>query len=87
MLVKSHLSYNGIIGMNIPNTMKEQVIDYERGQVLIMCSDGIRTRFDLQKYPGIFRYDLSILAAAIFKDYGRETDDMSVVVGRINVKG
>lgn len=83
--MKNHLSYNGIIGLNIPNTMKEQQWDNERGQILILCSDGIKTRFDLQKYPGIFRYDLSILAAAIFKDNARETDDMSVLVSRINV--
>lgn len=84
MVVKTHMSYNGIIGLSIPNTMKEQVLDGERGQIVMMCSDGIKTRLDLQKYPGIFRYDLSILAAAVFKDFSRETDDMSVVVGRIN---
>lgn len=83
--LKNHLSYNGIIGLNIPNTMKEQTWEHERGQIIILCSDGIKTRFDLQKYPGIFRYDLSILAAAIFKDNARETDDMSVLVSRINV--
>lgn len=85
LVVKNHMSYNGIIGLNIPNTLKEQEIVNERGQVIIMTSDGIRTRFDLQKYPGIFKYDLSIMAAAIFKDHARETDDMSVIVGRINL--
>lgn len=87
LMLKNHMAYNGIIGLNIPNTMKEQIIENERGQVIILCSDGIRTRFDLQRYPGIFRYDLSVLAAAIFKDYGRETDDMSIVAGRVNMNG
>ena len=82
---KNHMSYNGILGLNIPNTLKEQEIGHERGQLLIMCSDGIKTRFDLQKYPGIFKYDLSVLAAALFRDYARETDDMSVIVARINL--
>lgn len=82
-LSKTHMSYNGILGMNIPNSIKEHVINYERGHVLIMCSDGIRSRWELQKYTGIFRYDLSVLAAAIYKDYGRRTDDMSVLISRI----
>lgn len=81
---KNHMSYNGIIGMNIPNTLKEQVAPHERGQIIILCSDGIKTRWELQKYVGIFKYDLSILAAVIYKDFSRKTDDMSVMVCRVN---
>ena len=81
---KNYMSYNGVVGMNIPNTLKEQEADNERGQVLIMCSDGIKTRWELQKHTSIFKYDLSILTAVIYKDFGRKTDDMSVVACRIN---
>lgn len=81
---KNCLSYNGIIGMNVPNTMKEQQFDHEYGQVIIMCSDGIKTRWEPQKYPAIFKHDLSIFAAALYKDFARKTDDMSIVVSRIN---
>ncbi|RYD58182.1 MAG: serine/threonine protein kinase [Sphingobacteriales bacterium] len=84
LLVRNYMSYNGIIGMNIPNTMKDQIVDHVKGQLIIMCSDGIKTRWDTQRYTAIFRYDLAILAAAIYKDYGRRTDDMSVVIARIN---
>ncbi|MDI3320691.1 ATP-binding SpoIIE family protein phosphatase [Pinibacter soli] len=83
---KNYLSYNGIIGHNIPNTLKEQITDAEHSQTIIMCSDGIKTRWDLQKYPGILKCDLSILAAVIYKDHARKTDDMSVIVGRVNGK-
>jgi len=84
VVAKNCMSYNGIIGMNIPNSMKEFTCEHFRGQLLIMCSDGIKTRWDLQKYPGITKYDLSIIAAAIYKDFSRKTDDMSVVITRIN---
>jgi anti-sigma regulatory factor (Ser/Thr protein kinase) len=83
--VKNSLSYNGIIGHNIPNTMKDQEIEAENAQVLILCSDGIKTKWDMTKYPGVLKYDLSILGAVIFKDYARHTDDMSVVVVRLNL--
>ncbi|MCD6063845.1 MAG: SpoIIE family protein phosphatase [Flavipsychrobacter sp.] len=81
---KNFLSYNGIIGMNIPTTMKDQTLDHEHGQIMVLCSDGIKTRWENQKYPAIFRHDLSIFAAALYKDFARKTDDMSVVVCRIN---
>lgn len=82
--VKNNFTYNGIIGYNIPTTMKDQEIKAENAQVLVLCSDGIKTKWDLLKYPGILKYDLSILTAVIFKDYARFTDDMSVVAVRLN---
>ena len=80
-----YMSYNGIIGLNMPNTLKEREFDYEEGQHIIMCSDGIKSRWDTARYPAILRYDLSILAAAILKDYARHTDDMSVAVCKLNL--
>ncbi|MGV3558935.1 ATP-binding SpoIIE family protein phosphatase [Larkinella arboricola] len=82
-LTKNVLSYNGIIGMNLPNTMNNHVIPFSRGQLVVMCSDGLQSRWDVSKYPQIHRYDLTILAAALYKDYARRTDDTSVLIGRL----
>jgi|SRR6185437_2440528 len=82
--IKNYMSYNGIIGMNIPNTLNAQEIEMEKGQTIIMCSDGLKSRWDTSKYPAILRYDLSILGAALIKDYARLTDDMSVAACKIN---
>jgi anti-sigma regulatory factor (Ser/Thr protein kinase) len=78
------MNYNGIIGHNIPGTLKDHHATNDEVQLLIMCSDGIRTKWDLWKYPGLFKYDLSIVAAVLFKDFARNTDDMAIVVIRIN---
>jgi anti-sigma regulatory factor (Ser/Thr protein kinase) len=82
---KTYLPYNGIIGHNLPRTLNEQLVEHPTGkdQILIMCSDGLRTRWEMTKYPGIFRYDMSILAAAIYRDNARKTDDMSVVIVKV----
>lgn len=82
---KTYLPYNGIIGHNLPRTINEQVIPHDTGteQILLLCSDGIRTRWDMSKYPALFRYDMSVMAAAIYKDHGRKTDDMSVVIIKV----
>ncbi len=80
---RNHLSYNGIVGHNIPNTMTDQRYPGELYHQVILCSDGIKTRIDLAKYPNISRHDQAILAAAIYKDHARKTDDMSVVLAKI----
>jgi anti-sigma regulatory factor (Ser/Thr protein kinase) len=80
---RNHMSYNGIVGHNIPNTMNDQQYPLEQYNQVILCSDGIKTRWDLTKYPLISKYDPTILAAALYKDQARRTDDMSVVVVKI----
>lgn len=81
--MKNHMSYNGIIGHNIPNTMNEQQYPVADFNQLILCSDGIKTRIEQNRYPMMHKYDLSILAAAIYKDHARRNDDMSVVVAKV----
>jgi len=80
---KNFLSYNGIIGMNLPNSMNDHTLPFEQGQLLLMGSDGLQSRWDIAKYTSIHRYDLSILAAAIYKDFARQTDDTSIFIGRV----
>ncbi|HEV7332508.1 MAG TPA: SpoIIE family protein phosphatase [Flavisolibacter sp.] len=84
-LSKSHSPYNGIVGLNMPNSMNDQEIDYERGQCVILCSDGIKSKWDILKFPGILRNDLSLLDAVLFKEYARNTDDMSIASCKLNV--
>jgi len=80
---KNHMSYNGIVGHNIPNTMNDQEYPAEEFNQVMLCSDGIKTRIDLARYPMMYKYDLTILAAAIYKDHARRNDDMSVIIAKI----
>lgn len=81
---KNYLPYNGTIGLNLPASMNASIIPCERNQHLIMCSDGLQTRWDLSKYPSILKYDTIMLAAAIYKDFNRGNDDSSILI--VNVK-
>jgi anti-sigma regulatory factor (Ser/Thr protein kinase) len=82
---KNYMSYNGIIGLNVSNNLNVQEVNYEKGQYIILCSDGIKSKWDVLKYPMLLRYDLSVMAAIILKDYARLTDDMSAVACKINM--
>jgi hypothetical protein len=81
---KSYVAQNGILGYNMPRVLQECELPYEPGQYLVMASDGILTRWNPARYPNVSRYDPMVLAAAIYKEYGRHTDDMSVAVARIH---
>ncbi len=82
---KNYLPHNGIIGLNMPNTMKNYEVAVEKYQVLIMYSDGIKNRWDLSTYPTLIQFDPTLIASAIFKDQARKTDDMTIMVGKINL--
>lgn len=83
--LKTYTPYNGIVGLNVPNTINHVEIEHVKGQHLIMCSDGLKSKWDLIKYPAILRYDLSVLCSSLIKDFARNTDDMSVAVCKINL--
>lgn len=81
---RNFMSYNGTVGLNIPNSLNVSRTTLERNQHLIMCSDGIQTRWDLSRYPGIFKYSPMVLAASIYKDFTRRNDDASVLIAKVS---
>ncbi|HET6226258.1 MAG TPA: SpoIIE family protein phosphatase [Bacteroidia bacterium] len=80
LVSKNYTPNNGIIGMNIPTRIENFSFDLEKMQQLIFCSDGIRTKWDLIKYSGILKYDPMMLAAVLYKDNARLTDDMTILI-------
>jgi len=80
---KNYSSYNGIIGLNIPGRIENNRYEMEKFQQLILCSDGIKTRWDIMHYPSILKYDPMLLAAAIYKDHSRRTDDMTILIVKV----
>lgn len=83
MGVKGYIAHNGILGYILPQLLQDQEMPYERGQWLIMASDGLHSRWNPARYPGIGTYDPSVLAAVIYKEYAHRTDDMSILVSKL----
>jgi len=81
---RNYMSYNGTVGMNIPNSLKESVYAIEKNQHLVMCSDGIRTRWDLSRYPSVMKYDNMLMAAAVYSDFTRGNDDSSILIAKVS---
>jgi hypothetical protein len=52
----------------------------------VLCTDGLQTRWNLAGRAGLLRHDAEVVAAALWRDFARETDDTCVVVVRAGVR-
>ncbi|MGE5411830.1 MAG: ATP-binding SpoIIE family protein phosphatase [Clostridiales bacterium] len=83
---KTMISHNGIAGHEIRKiqTFETQWIE---NPTLIMHSDGLSSRWSLEKNnSGLLNKAASITAAILYRDYSRENDDSTVVVTRENIE-
>ena len=73
------MSHNGTLGLH--KRLSPQ-FEYLRnpGALLIMHSDGLSARWDLKNRPDLLARHPAIIAAALYRDHGRERDDATVVV-------
>jgi anti-sigma regulatory factor (Ser/Thr protein kinase) len=74
-------SKDGVLGtaLRAPGARIERR-DWEKGTVLIMASDGLRAQWDPTDYPGLLDHDPTVVAATLFRDFCRGTDDTAVIV-------
>jgi serine/threonine protein phosphatase PrpC len=85
-IARNMVSQNGILGHQMRH-VKEFEYPWSESATLIMCSDGISTRWDLNPYPGLMMRDASLLAATLYRDYERGTDDATVLVLKRSSRG
>ncbi|HVH12114.1 MAG TPA: ATP-binding SpoIIE family protein phosphatase [Longimicrobium sp.] len=78
---RSLVSHNGIVGHEMRKVQRFEVPLPPRG-LLVMHSDGIATRWQLEKYPGLALRDPAVVAAVLYRDFCRGRDDATVVVAR-----
>jgi len=79
------LSYNGIVGHIMPAVLNDHVLQIDRrADILILHSDGLSGRWDLQKYPGILQHHGMIIGAALYKDFDRGNDDSTILVAKFS---
>jgi len=72
-------SHPGIVGLQyrkVPTVSYPQIA----GQLLILYSDGLQSRWNLRDYPGLMYRHPAIIAAVLHRDFCRGTDDVTVLV-------
>jgi anti-sigma regulatory factor (Ser/Thr protein kinase) len=75
------VSHAGIAGHQMHKAQAFQV-DWPRDALLILHSDGLATRWDLSRYPGLTLRHPALIAAALYRDFARGRDDLTVFVAR-----
>ena len=76
------ISRNGIVGFRMSN-VREFSYPYTEGDVFILHSDGVSTRFVVDerwvRHPDT---DLQEVAEEIVENYGKQDDDVTILVAR-----
>ena len=75
------VSHNGIVGSNM-RKVQEFVMPWHPGAMLVMHSDGLASRWDLDQYPGLASCHPALVAAVLYRDFSRKRDDVAVLVAR-----
>ncbi len=73
------MGHPGIVGSGTPK-IREAVYPIESPGVLVLHSDGLTERMELDRHPGLMSRAPLIVAAVLLRDYGVRRDDASVVV-------
>ena len=72
-------SHPGIVGLQYRKVLE---VEYPQcaGQLLIMYSDGLQSRWNLRDYQGLMYRHPAIIAAVLHRDYSRGRDDVTILV-------
>lgn len=66
----------------VARTIRSFTYPFAAGSLLLMHSDGIATSWSFDRYPGLAYAHPSLVAAVLYRDFGRVRDDATVLVAR-----
>jgi anti-sigma regulatory factor (Ser/Thr protein kinase) len=76
------VSYNGTAGHEARKIV-EFTYPWSPNALLIMHSDGLMTRWNLQAYPGLLQRHPSLIAGILYRDFVRGRDDVTVLAAKM----
>ena len=75
------VSHNGTVGHEV-RKIQEFTYPWHPTGILIMHSDGLSSRWQLDRYPGLAAKHSSLIAGVLYRDFKRHRDDVTVLVAR-----
>lgn len=75
------MSHNGTLG-HAATRFQDLTHAWAKDDLLILYSDGLTSRWDLARYPGLQFRDPAVVAGVLWRDAQRGRDDITVVVVR-----
>jgi anti-sigma regulatory factor (Ser/Thr protein kinase) len=74
-------NHNGTLGHQMQK-LQEFTVPWNDESILIMHSDGLGSKWDLDQYPGLAGKHPTIIAATLYRDFQRERDDVTVMAAK-----
>jgi hypothetical protein len=75
------VSQHGTLGHQT-HRLQEFRYPWPQQALMVLHSDGLSARWDLASYPGLAGRHPMVIAAVLYRDHARRTDDASIVVLR-----
>jgi len=75
------ISNNGTLGARM-DRLRVWSYPWAEGAWVVLASDGVSASWDMNDYPGLLQHSPQLLAGILMRDYGRDTDDATVLVAR-----
>jgi anti-sigma regulatory factor (Ser/Thr protein kinase) len=79
---RSLVSMNGTLGHSV-GRIQHFSYPWEKTSALIMHSDGLATRWNMDQYPGLAARHPALLAGVLYRDFCRRRDDVTILVSRV----
>jgi anti-sigma regulatory factor (Ser/Thr protein kinase) len=79
---KKMTSMNGTAGL-VARRVQAFQYPYLADTLLIMHSDGLSGAWSLDKFPGLAQREPMLIAAVLYRDFGRARDDASILVAQL----
>lgn len=74
-------SIPGIVGHEM-RRVQEWTLPWPAGALLVVHTDGVNSRWSLDRYPGLASRDPALVSGVLFRDFVRGRDDATVAVVR-----
>jgi hypothetical protein len=72
---------NGTLGVRLSGVRLWQH-RWAEGATIVMTTDGLSATWDIKAYPSLLRKSPQLMAGILMRDYGRDSDDATVLVAR-----
>jgi hypothetical protein len=79
---QSMVSHNGIVGHQV-RKVQEFTYPWVQNALLVLHSDGLSSRWQLERYPGLVVRHPSLITGVLYRDFQRDNDDATVLVASI----
>jgi anti-sigma regulatory factor (Ser/Thr protein kinase) len=74
------VSHNGTLGVQLLRAQQFEY-DWQPNSRIVMHSDGLSGRWNIDNYPGLNSRHPAIIAGVLYRDFVRRRDDATIVVG------